>query len=309
MTTNNEELKPLMNISEVYFSCTQCGKCCESNFPLTFEEMFKYKDDFIQKLRIQLHLFPAYLASNEYAEVSQLFRKIYIPISLPDTNFHPIFISIQSVQSSYESMCPKLDGNKCSIYDNRPLNCKSLPLEATLPDSLQSKHYVHWILAGGLKKFECNLANIDDIPEKNRDNKVQAELFINWNKEKQCYEFNNTYYTEYKKEQDELMNHFELKQEILQHHLTYTKMKMSELYQFLKKEILVTHVGSIISGMIKKNYCTKQDALAFFQSQVKLIQSEIAKAKARKNKEERVETKFLSEMHVLYNEYIKLLTT
>lgn len=308
--------KPLMNLEDIHFECTKCGKCCESNFPLTFDEMFKYKDTFIQELRISLHLFPAYLSNTEYADIKNLYQKIYLHYMTAKSKYTPFFLNPQVIQSSYEAMCPKLKNNLCSIQDSKPLNCKSLPLEATLPESMQSKQFVHWIVAGGLKRYECNLTNINVLSEEKKANKVQAPAFIVWNKETQQYDFPQTdYYSAYQQEVTDLKNSISLKQEVIQHHMLYAKTDIDSLYESLMiaqsrqgSANLVTHTGSVISAMLKLDKISKEYAKEYFSSQLILLKQEISKAKQRQNKSERDKTKHYLMIVEIYSLYLKHLS-
>ncbi len=301
-----------INLQNIHFECTQCGKCCESYFPLTFDEMFKYKDTFVQELRISYHLFPAYLSATEYADIKNLYQKMYVSYATKQSQYQAFFLNPQVIQSSYEKMCPQLDNNLCSIQSDKPLNCKALPLEATLPDSLQSKQFVHWILAGGMKKYECNLTNVNSLPEQSRAGKVQDPLFIEWNKETQQYEFmQSEYKNAYLQEKQDLCDSLNLKRDVMHHYMSYAQKDIDTLYDTFRKDqtyTILTHTGSVISAMIAKNVCSKEKAINYFESQIKLITQEMNKAKERKNKEEREKTQFYKEMAFIYNAFIAHLT-
>ncbi len=97
----------------------------------------------------------------------------------------------------------------------------------------------------------------------------------------------------------------------MHHYMSYAQTDIDTLYELFKKDqtyTILTHTGSVISAMIVKNVCSKEKAINYFESQIKLITQEMNKAKERKNKEEREKTQFYKEMAFIYNAFIAHLT-
>jgi Fe-S-cluster containining protein len=85
------------------FKCTGCAECCKNLVTLQWSglSLFPWEKHLFPSKKVHPHL--AYGAS-------------------PDSKDFRIFLYKYMEQS-----CEKLEGNKCTIYDNRPLVCRSYP--------------------------------------------------------------------------------------------------------------------------------------------------------------------------------------
>lgn len=128
-----------------YFSCSACGQCCDSAPQLSVPELFHHQRRFIgclslrrvKRVRRGLPFLDGTLASaDDEAAARALSGRLFLtpPAGFDDELF--LFTRAFTVASS---SCPALGPDRrCGVHDDRkPGVCRVVPLEATLPDTLQ----------------------------------------------------------------------------------------------------------------------------------------------------------------------------
>lgn len=102
-----------------HFHCTACGKCCYGHVPLTINDAFSHAERF----PLAIIWTPIRQGSKDFAMVARLGttiqlanRKELAVLIVPTAYIPPTF------------PCPALtEDNLCSIHDNKPLRCRTMP--------------------------------------------------------------------------------------------------------------------------------------------------------------------------------------
>ncbi|WP_298595230.1 YkgJ family cysteine cluster protein [uncultured Zoogloea sp.] len=129
----------------IYFGCTACGKCCRGGPALSLDECLEHADRFVIGLNWRLQ---SLRLSADFTEkqVQQ------IKAHQEEIGFHTVrsgsffaFVQVFPMVVDYASMhptkpvCPMLDADtgRCSIYEVRPLMCRSVPFDPIVPPAVQ----------------------------------------------------------------------------------------------------------------------------------------------------------------------------
>jgi Fe-S-cluster containining protein len=130
-----------------HFACTQCGKCCNRSPEVELSEAAGLSDVFVFRLMFRLYWLPDqagdYRRSGQgqpnrtsvFFEKKRLLNTFaarkYSAKAMRDgkriayTKY--LLISALAVET-IEAACSALSDSRCSIYDRRPLTCRSVPL-------------------------------------------------------------------------------------------------------------------------------------------------------------------------------------
>jgi Fe-S-cluster containining protein len=137
--------------SDIGFHCNACGKCCNSPPAMSVSELFRHRDRFIGSLAVAwVRRLPpgGRIAEGEAMHVLDGEDAAQLA-ALQDAIFHPseagpgpgYVASLVTQAFDYPSLgrCPALaDAGNCAIHDqDKPLMCRVVPLDPTLPDRLQ----------------------------------------------------------------------------------------------------------------------------------------------------------------------------
>ena len=106
MTNTNVEPPPLYKGKLIRFDCLKCGHCCRT--------LIKENDGIITGLTLGLN------------EIKYFPKEVLVPRMGRGKDKKNIS-KITRFQL-ITNICPNLDENKCTIYENRPLLCKRFPL-------------------------------------------------------------------------------------------------------------------------------------------------------------------------------------
>lgn len=104
---------------EKHFQCTACGKCCFGQIPLTC------KDAFTHAARFPLCFVwtPLRQGSKDYAQVATLGTTVKLP---DGKELAVLIVPTAYIPSAFS--CPALgNDNLCSIHENKPSRCKTMP--------------------------------------------------------------------------------------------------------------------------------------------------------------------------------------
>jgi Fe-S-cluster containining protein len=127
------------------FACTQCGKCCNRSPEVELSEAAALADVFVFRLMFRIHerprAFAGYLASGRSGSAdafheSKRLLKVFAARKGSTKKRHGgkaveydqyLMISALTVDTG-SGTCSALNENRCSIYERRPLACRTAPL-------------------------------------------------------------------------------------------------------------------------------------------------------------------------------------
>lgn len=114
----------------VSFLCSMCGGCCNSAPQLSLPELFHHQTRFIGCLAIR--------RLPREAEVQSLAERLLFRVEGAEGPDY-VLLAAQAFDDPARGSCPALaEDKRCSIeLDRKPKNCRSVPLEALLPDHQQ----------------------------------------------------------------------------------------------------------------------------------------------------------------------------
>lgn len=152
------------------FECTSCGRCCNRGPEMELGEATRLADVFVTSLLLKVHSLPLSERS-EWADQWWRDRKSRIPLrpALAEAERHlrhfanrqvdkrrdrQVFLDISAiVDDEGQGRCPALAGNLCSIYEARPLTCRTVPLHySRAPSTL--RHYLDQFTA--TPDYQCD---------------------------------------------------------------------------------------------------------------------------------------------------------
>jgi hypothetical protein len=123
----------------VHFECSRCGACCNSNPQLSLPELFRHQATFIGCLSIRRTPFPSRGMEARAAGELSAFLTRYAQRVTGGGATQFVLIASQAYNDPLAATCAALAEDKlCSLQDRgKPLACRSVPLEASLPDPFQ----------------------------------------------------------------------------------------------------------------------------------------------------------------------------
>ena len=136
-----------MSQPERRFACTQCGKCCDRSPELELGEAAGLADQFVFRLLFRLYRWPGNVADYQHTGVpreqanAQFYETkrllgAFAAHSYSAKERHGdkvteqlCFLTISALTlDSGNGACSALSEGRCSIYERRPLACRSVPL-------------------------------------------------------------------------------------------------------------------------------------------------------------------------------------
>ena len=154
------------------FACTACGKCCNRSPEVELSEAAALADQFVFRLMFRLYSLPRrftdhHAAGSTQANASAIFyekkrllsafaaRKYAVKLrrggkTVEATNYLTISaLSLDTVPGA----CAALSGPRCSIYERRPLACRTVPFHYSRPAALAVSDLATFVATPG---FECD---------------------------------------------------------------------------------------------------------------------------------------------------------
>ena len=127
------------SVQRVHFGCSRCGACCNSAPQLSLPELFRHQSRFVGCLNIRRLPALEFAAGQSAAAELTAFLPRYAHRVVTATMDEYVSLTAQAYDDPLAAKCPALAPDKgCSLQDKgKPLACRSVPLEATLPDSFQ----------------------------------------------------------------------------------------------------------------------------------------------------------------------------
>ncbi|MFM5893376.1 MAG: YkgJ family cysteine cluster protein [Novosphingobium sp.] len=152
------------------FACTQCGKCCNRAPELELGEAADYADTFVLQLLMRIYSLPRSFteydsplpraeASAEYYESKRLLGQFaaaswHAKVQRADRivdYVQYLSLSVLPLDLGLKA-CPALSGENCSIYESRPLSCRSVPLHYSRPAAAARRDLDNFT---GVPGFRC----------------------------------------------------------------------------------------------------------------------------------------------------------
>ena len=169
------------------FACTGCGKCCDRGPEMELGESLTLADRFLMSLIFKVHSLPR----NERSETGRRWwrsqgtplgpgpaltesrRQIEAFAALRQVDRsrdRQVFLTLSAiVEDEQDGRCPALVGNGCSIYERRPLTCRTVPLHYSRPPSTLATYLDGFVATPG---HACETA---DAPEVLRGGAILSE--------------------------------------------------------------------------------------------------------------------------------------
>jgi len=121
-------------MTERRFACTACGQCCYGVLPLTLHEAIESAGIF--PLAMSITVIKA--GSRGYSSVGN------IGVQIPTKQRKPLSLLVFPVSFIPPSLpCPQLtETNLCSVHENKPLRCRTMPFYPYKDDDHQSEMLV-----------------------------------------------------------------------------------------------------------------------------------------------------------------------
>lgn len=156
------------------FACTSCGKCCDRGPEMELSEATALADTFVISLMFKAHSIPL---SERSERATQWWREQESRIPLRAAfeekrrhlalfasrrrterrNERELYLDISAIVDDYgNGKCPALKGGLCSIYDKRPLTCRTVPLHYSRPPSVLKSYFDKFTTTPG---YECDTIN------------------------------------------------------------------------------------------------------------------------------------------------------
>lgn len=289
---------------KIYMNCNTCGKCCDGGISLTFDECFQYQDDFIIGLLWRLQKNNDWFIGSEDSPsvqesklISEKTQKMFATISDPRVKIikDNYFIQVFPYAAGYKKfrgdrrVCSKLNtDNTCSIYKNRPLMCRTLPLQSIWPEKVQWHSLRHFSFYQ-----DCLSTKKEEYGKEIFDNEVITDPVYAENLEKMSKAV----------ELDSILikDFFDLS--IKDKSMGYDIPIKELLESYEKQSHIETNLAFIIPFLYQKNI-NSDKLINFFKSQIKLISDEISKALQRKNPDERKYTQNLRSYIDIYSKIL-----
>jgi len=174
-----------------HFACTQCGKCCNRPPEVELSEAAPLADVFVFRLMFRLYWLPRRLADyrqlredsgNAHAIFYQKKRLVsaFAAHQTParvrrngKSVEHTKYLMISALAlDTHPGVCSALDGNRCGIYERRPLSCRSVPLHYSRAEALAGKDLAALVETPG---YECDTSDLAPVVL-DGDRIIDAEL-------------------------------------------------------------------------------------------------------------------------------------
>lgn len=125
------------------FACTSCGACCNRSPEVELSEAAPLADRFVFRLMFRLYELPRSGAGADYYESKRLLaafagRKYAAKArhgdGRPVETMRYLMVSALSLDTG-TGACGALSEGRCTIYDRRPLACRTVPLHYSRPEA------------------------------------------------------------------------------------------------------------------------------------------------------------------------------
>ena len=155
--------------SQLRFACTRCGACCDRSPEVELSEANELADIFVFRLMFRLYDLPrtyaGWLACGKAADSSEGFyeskrllnafaarkspvRKVHAGKAVDYTRY--LTISALTLDAG-AGACGALRDGGCSIYDRRPLACRTVPFHYSRPEAFAARELGEFVSKPGYR--------------------------------------------------------------------------------------------------------------------------------------------------------------
>lgn len=255
-----------MIVTNINFSCTQCGKCCKKTPHVNLYDMLELSDCFVWQTNH--NSFISYADNPMDKKQALHFQKFGHTIMVPELDSSLFYyIDFSAIFLPSEEYCSQLENSICKIYGRRPTRCKLSPLNPLIEETEQLKSIQIYKDNVSKNRWKCNFEEGQLIY---RDNSIANNFH------------ENLYY-------QELLNIRDFTDKYLEHlTLQGDSVKNEHLKKIYtattKKETIVSDIlfaihTALSNGMISISYANK-----IISNQLNLINNGLEIMNSQKNK-------------------------
>lgn len=154
------------------FACTQCGACCNRSPEVELSEAAALADVFVFRLMFRLYTLPRAFERSRSdipeifyqkkrllsAHTARLSSRKSVRNGKPAELVDYLMISALALDTS-PGACAALSSGRCSIYEHRPLTCRTVPLHYARPEGLAERDLDEFVSTPG---YHCDVG--EDAP-------------------------------------------------------------------------------------------------------------------------------------------------
>lgn len=273
-----------MNESNVInFECTSCGACCQSAPKLTFFDLLNLSDQFI----FQTKHFSVLSTSKDplpKERIHHLERLAHTLILEEEKMVIFYWMSLGALQKPSQKTCPKLKDNLCSIYNNRPINCRNMPAYIAYPPSMQEKvitFYKHNTM------FKCDFSEDAPLYMKDGDFVDEGVEAAYYNELDQTRTLTDRYLAYINMTPNALDLHFK-----------------NAVKALLSKTEMTTDIITPMCVMVVEGWAEPEKMDNVLRNQIKLMKEDIEVSKKNKLKQDLKVVRFYENMLTVYEKAI-----
>ena len=168
-----------MEVAVQRFGCTQCGKCCNRSPEVQLSETAALADVFVFRLMFRIYWLPHQLndylapgrpeanASAAFYEKKRLLnafaaRKSRVKVRRDGKAVEYakyLMVSALALDTS-AGACSALNGMRCSVYDRRPLSCRSVPFHYARAEALAETGLRSFVETAG---YRCDTSEAAEV--------------------------------------------------------------------------------------------------------------------------------------------------
>jgi Fe-S-cluster containining protein len=145
------------------FACTQCGKCCDRSPEVELSEAASLADVFVFRLMFRLYSLPKTPGGGHSAvfyerkrllsaHAARTYPTRYVRDGKRMDHNNYLMISALAVDAG-RGACRALKGNRCSIYERRPLGCRTVPFHYSRPEASAERDLARFV---STPEYECD---------------------------------------------------------------------------------------------------------------------------------------------------------
>jgi Fe-S-cluster containining protein len=165
-----------------HFRCTECGACCNRSPEVGLSEAAGLADVFIFRLMFRIYRMPRHLSDYSKAENDPQMAKAYFEKKQLLSQFaaRKNSVTARNARKSVEYTqylilsalpmdipiggCGALLNKHCSIYDRRPLSCRTVPFQYSRPEALAERDFDAFVAR---PSYHCETGSGAEIVLKN----------------------------------------------------------------------------------------------------------------------------------------------
>lgn len=149
------------------FACVQCGACCNRSPEVELSEAAALADVFVFRLMFRLYALPRMFDGSRAdtpkvfyqkkrllsAHAARVISKKVVRDGKPVDHMQYLMISALALDTR-PGACTALQSNRCSIYERRPLTCRTVPFHYARADGLAESDFDKFVRTPG---YRCDV--------------------------------------------------------------------------------------------------------------------------------------------------------